>query len=79
MKAGVPQGSILGHLLFVIFANDLPFLLTCHLDTYADDSTLTSTKKDINSINYDMNNNCSKVFFGLMQIGCILMQTKHTS
>ena len=62
VQVGVPQGSILGPLLFIIFANDLPFVLTYDLDTYADDSTLTSTQRDISSINDEMNLNCSLVY-----------------
>ena len=55
---GVPQGSILGPLLFIIFANDLPFLLKCGLDQYADDCTLTSVQKSVAEINSELGGDC---------------------
>ena len=44
VNIGVPQGSIIGPLMFIIFANDLPYCITCAIDSYADDSSLTSSK-----------------------------------
>ena len=64
LNTGVPQGSILGPLLFTIYTSDLPLCLTreCKLFMYADDSTITCSSSNINEIEDNLNTALGRIY-----------------
>ena len=59
---GVPQGSILGPLMFLIFVNDLPDVVSkCMVNLYADDTTIYYANKDSKKVTITLNADLSSI------------------
>ena len=83
---GVPQGSLLGPLLFVLYINDLPqCLLRSNIGMYADDTVIYTTgsesdcimteiQEDLQRVEQWMKN--SKLVLNLTKTKCMLFGTK---
>ena len=61
VNAGVPQGSVLGPLLFLIYINDLPENLVSVSKLFADNTSLFSTVFDIKKSSEDLNRDLSAI------------------
>ena len=63
VHCGIPQGSILGPLFFILYVNDLPNHVSnkITISMYADDIVLYSVGKNIDERNSNLNNDLDNV------------------
>ena len=78
VKCGVPQGSILGPLLFLIFINDLPLVLQNYVvvDLFADDTTFYDFQFDITQLETNLQHALNLLRIWCRQNGMVLNTDK---
>ena len=77
VTSGVPQGSTLGPLLFVLFVNDLPVVLErCQVLMYADDTVMYFTASNAQEISSTLNSEHAKANDWLVDNSLFIHQGK---
>ena len=81
--SGIPQGSVLGPLLFLIFVNDLPDWITSNIGMFADDTKIWTqivSKEDSGKLQEDLDNLSKWSEKWLLQFNpekCVVMHIGH--
>lgn len=79
IKCGLPQGTVLGPLLFILFINDLPkSIINSSTDIFTDDTTLTKSShySDVSILRRNLQEDVSRLNIWSNKNSMVLSHTK---